>query len=321
MDPRLSSQTREKVTLVCDCTSGCNGKFKLQYQGVVLRKWLSPFANTSELENLLMTSPGIFSDNTAYTHQPILVYNSVSNSSLCQMGSVVENTIMFVRNAGDVSKLSFYAKLIYGGDLYFRVRAASGIPSFPLFFLSPSLLSECGLTAIKTMNLQTQQHLVCDCAAHNTCNGTYRLSFDGEMTSALNSASNGSDVLTALRSLVSIRKAGYTVNITEYHSTFIADYYISPLMTSLCTPGKVNNLTIVLEGNSGNAPKLDVWSSVVGDHNPDIYDTANMTDILSISSYDGRDDHVKLCNGLGMTFLYCSLSLLLSHFDDSLPQR
>lgn len=266
MDPRLSSQSRELVTLVCDCrTRNCAGKFKLQYLGSPAQKWLTAASNVTELSKVLMSLPGIYSENSVFAKSSIEVYNDNSNSSICTNGVLTKNRIKFFRNTGDQPKISFYANLIGAERLYF----------------------------------ETSQRLICDCSAYSSCNGTFRLNFDGQMSALLNSASNGSDVLVALNDMDMISNAGYTVSIEEFQSNNVNNYFVSPLMTSLCTPNAVNNMTILFQGSSGNAPRLSIWTSVVKNHNPDVYDSRNRSTIMSVETDDGRDDYVKLCNGLG----------------------
>ena len=88
-----------------------------------------------------------------------------------------------------------------------------------------------------------------------------------------------------------IQSAGVTlVNITS--------------TAQICQAHTVSNLSIIMHASMGNLPRLGLYSSVelsVSTHSPvSAYSTANATSaVLSLTTSDGRDDHVKLCNGIG----------------------
>jgi hypothetical protein len=67
----------------------------------------------------------------------------------------------------------------------------------------------------------------------------------------------------------------------------------------LCVSGFQNNFTITFNALSGNVPKLGLWSSVVDQETPVYYSTNRTEAVLTLTTNDGRDDHVKLCNGIG----------------------
>ena len=50
---------------------------------------------------------------------------------------------------------------------------------------------------------------------------------------------------------------------------------------------------------AGNMPKLGLWSSVVPANAPQHYSTNNTSLVLRLTTADGRDDAVQLCNGIG----------------------
>lgn len=133
------------------------------------------------------------------------------------------------------------------------------------------------------------------------------------MSSGLDAAANGTAILSALSGMEMLARAGYTVSASEYRDNNRNDYFPAPLLTALCSPYAINNMTIVMRGKTGNAPLLGVWSSVVGNLNPLEYDSSNTTttrggieSIVSVQGYDGRDDVVEICNGLGMRAHTCS---------------
>ena len=115
------------------------------------------------------------------------------------------------------------------------------------------------------------------------------------MSPLLTGYNNGSAVITALQHMQTIQSAGYTI----LSST---DLTSSPL----CKSGSIRNLTIILQGNAGNAPMIGLWSSITTNNTAiatatgAVYTTTqNTSNILRITTSDGRDDHVKLCNGIG----------------------
>ena len=79
-------------------------------------------------------------------------------------------------------------------------------------------------------------------------------------------------------------------------------YYVKSMYgykRPLCAEGQKNNITILFRGGQGNAPRLGLWSSVVFNKIPTFYTTSNASDVLTLVTNDGRDDSVKLCNGIG----------------------
>lgn len=258
IDPRLSELQKQSVTLVCNCESGdCHGKFKLQYFGSVLKTWLYPSSTVKDLIAAVMSAPGISKNTTVITYNTIQTANSsVANSdALCISGRKIKRTIKFQRNAGNLPPIAFYANLFTAGQVYF----------------------------------ETEQTLQCNCMYHH-CNGTFRVSFDGEMSSRINGFTNGTEVITALQDMYTVQSAGFTVTTDSYLTT-----------GGLCRDGAISNFTIVFRGSSGNAPVIGLWNSVVRGANGDLqyYSTNNTEDVLRVITNDGRDEHVKLCNGIG----------------------
>lgn len=131
---------------------------------------------------------------------------------------------------------------------------------------------------------QTTQTLECNCEVQ-ACNGTYRLSFDGEMSGRLLTWGNGQDAVRALRAMSTVRSAGITVS--------------NGGSGPVCVPGAKNNHSIVMSAAFGNVPMVGLWSSVVADKSPEYYTTQNTSNVLRITTSDGRDDNLKLCNGVG----------------------
>lgn len=117
------------------------------------------------------------------------------------------------------------------------------------------------------------------------CNGTFRLSFDGEMSSKLLSYSDISEVTSALRTISTIRRNAVSVATLD--------------TGKVCEEGAYTNKSIIFEADFGNVPRLGLWNSIVGARNPFYYSTENSSNVLQLTTSDGRDDSVKLCNGIG----------------------
>jgi hypothetical protein len=129
---------------------------------------------------------------------------------------------------------------------------------------------------------------VCNCLDNpdEECDGTFRVSFDGEMSTKLRSTGNNAvDVTTALANMKTIQAAGISVS--------------SLTATPVCVPGAFTNHTITFTAQMGNIPLVQVWSSVVDFSSPTYFTSQNTTGVLKIISNDGRDDNLKLCNGIG----------------------
>ena len=112
------------------------------------------------------------------------------------------------------------------------------------------------------------------------------MSFDGEVSPKLKTwGNNGADVTTALLNMRTLQAANISVT--------------SSSLGPICVPHKVTNHTYVFTAQLGNVPRLGLWSSVVGVRDPKYYNTDNTTNVLRIETFDGRDDNLKLCNGIG----------------------
>jgi hypothetical protein len=73
---------------------------------------------------------------------------------------------------------------------------------------------------------------------------------------------------------------------------------------TICSSGSIRNHTIVLKGPIGNLPSFTLVSSAVSDGSLTVYtapdDTSDpSTRILQLYTLDGREEGVKVCNGLG----------------------
>lgn len=121
-DPRLEVKPRERVTLVCDCTKGCAGKFKLRFMGSVLKTWLTSSSTGEDLAKAIMAAPGIYTTISGRSTVPVWAGSEGdSSAALCQKGLVTRTEVVFLRNHGDLPALSFYANMMHPGALYFEV--------------------------------------------------------------------------------------------------------------------------------------------------------------------------------------------------------
>jgi hypothetical protein len=112
------------------------------------------------------------------------------------------------------------------------------------------------------------------------------VSFDGEMSSKLKTWGNHAyDVTTALSAMRTIQSAAITVS--------------SSASGPICVPGAITNHTLTFTAQMGNVPLVELWSSVVSRNEPAFYSTNSTASVLRIRTDDGRDDNLKLCNGIG----------------------
>lgn len=119
-DPRLSTSTTEMVTLVCDCSAGCQGKFRLAVYGRPLKGWLTGETNTSSLQALLTSAEGV--PHSFASGIEISVHNDQANTTLCTSGMVTHNQLTFRREA-NMPKMAVYIDRMAPGSLYFQVSA------------------------------------------------------------------------------------------------------------------------------------------------------------------------------------------------------
>lgn len=100
----------------------------------------------------------------------------------------------------------------------------------------------------------------------------------------------GSALLAALRALRTVQAAGISLSLDS-----------ASLTAPICQAHHAANLSILMHASMGNLPRLGLFSSVVRSAAARYgSSTANASSaVLSLSTSDGRDDHVKLCNGIG----------------------
>jgi hypothetical protein len=256
-DPRADTTPYEFITLVCDCTTTCKGKFKLQYMGSAVKHWFKPSTRGYEIANELNSVPGVLGNSTKFTTPPIIAYSgttSDTNVDICTANTLRRTTIRVLRTViPPVPKITFYANTISGGSVYF----------------------------------ETKQVITCDCTSHG-CNGTFRVAFDGQVSNRLHTWNNASVIVSQIGAMSTLSAAGLTISALDSTDK------------TICSPGFTSNYTVVMKGSMGNAPRLEIISSVVPEKNPTSFNTLNSTGgILGIFTRDGRDDFLKLCNGVG----------------------
>jgi hypothetical protein len=257
-DPRAATTPYEFITLVCTCTGTCKGKFKLQYMGVSVNPWFKPTTYGYEIASALMAVPGVLGNSTIYSNPPVVAYSGSvddTNIQICASGTTTRTKIRVLRTViPPVPKITFYANLLTSGSLYF----------------------------------ETEQIITCDCI-DRACNGTFRVAFDGQVSSRLHTWENASSIVKQLNTMATVSAAGLTVSASDSTDQ------------TICFPGVTSNYTLIMTGSIGNAPRLEIISSVVKEKNPTEFDTRNSTNgaLVGIVTPDGRDEFLKLCNGVG----------------------
>ena len=254
LDPRTTSNTHEIISLVCSCFPICVGKFKLRMLGHDVMKWFKPTSTSNDVAEGLTLIAANYAKNNLYSYNTVTTLSS-PNQTICQQNSVTTTQFKFRKTTANIPTISFYANLFNEGNLFF----------------------------------QSNQMLHCDCT-NRVCNGTFRLSFDGEMSGKLNTWGNSSNIILALRNMNTINAGGISV------IDGIA------LDGPVCVTGTKTNHTITFFAAFGNVPQLQLWSSVI--QGPIArplyyYSTDNTTNVLTITKNGGNEDTVKLCNGIG----------------------
>jgi hypothetical protein len=171
------------------------------------------------------------------------------------------------------------------------LRQAGHVPAVSLY---------ASLMTAGSVSFETEQIISCDCT-NNFCRGTFRVAFDGVIgpgSSNINPHSDdGTLVVAALNSLETVTNAGLTATLSSGSGT------------AICVSGAVTNHTILIDGPLGNAPSIDIWSSVVATANasPTTFSSEDSdtsysypsTVLRVYSPQTGRDDSLKICSGIG----------------------
>ena len=319
-DPRRAETIAKKyetATLVCRCPergeyAGCNGKFKLNFMGQPTRKWLLPTSTGRDIANLLLgyapkgaRAPDgerqgnyYFAQNDTRTAAQPAVWAGINDGppvtgagesntdpddpdgQICQPGRTIYTNIHFKRYAYDLPALSVYA----------------------------------GAMTLGSVAFETYQTLSCDCTANN-CNGTFRFTFDGEISRKMTSFTNASILTHEIKLLKTVQSAGIT-KITHLNSSLDDD-------TPVCIPGSKASHTYKFTAPFGNVARLGLWSSIgppvesrYTNMRDGAYDTTAFTSdmyktqyyssegideagVLQLITNDGRDNNMHECNGIG----------------------
>jgi hypothetical protein len=105
------------------------------------------------------------------------------------------------------------------------------------------------------------------------------------MSQKISSFDNGTTVLHVLKNMKTIQSARYNITATAGGP--------------ICASHQNRNFTITFHASAGNIPPLGLWTSVVDQQTPTYYSTNRTASVLKIVTNDGRDDKMKLCNGIG----------------------
>lgn len=224
-----------------------------------LPQWFLPSSTSFEVAAALTTVLQTYTSDNSYLYNSVREFNSM-NSAVCSSNTITETLFSLQKTTALITTISFYANLISGGSLYFRTKQV--------------LSCDCS-----TAHLQSQVKSL-------TCNGTFRLSFDGEVSNSLLSWGN-SGITTALRSMKTMIAGGITV-VDDSSSS-----------SAVCVLHHITNYSIVLHAQFGNIPQLQLWSSVtLGSHSSSNYDTGNTSNVLTLET-SSNGNNVVVCNGIG----------------------
>jgi hypothetical protein len=125
-------------------------------------------------------------NNSLYSTVPIIALNDTVNDMICGTSETRRTKIKFVKSSIDVPAVSFYANKLTGGSIYFQVIEIT--ITMPLKIMD-SLYEH-----------KTEQILQCNCVSYG-CNGTFRVSFDGEMSDRLYTWKNVTQIKVALEAM------------------------------------------------------------------------------------------------------------------------
>ncbi len=312
-DPRLTKfapPKYETATLVCRCPSGaCGGKFKLNFMGQSTKKSLSPTSTARDVANVIMGyaplgsraaptdgQPRLFNfaqnDTRIQSQPPIWAGTNTGppiigqgqqatdnpSGTICATGQTRYTNIHFKRFGYEMPALGIYANTLTGGSIVF----------------------------------ETYQTLTCDCT-HRNCNGTFRVSFDGEFSRKIFSYTNASEITTELHKLRTFQAAQITK--VKYMNGSLYD------SKPVCQPGLRSSHTYKFTAPFGNVARMGLWSSIgppldgryglmrpiayntgsIANYEPEYYASldSDTNSLLTLTTNDGRDNNFHVCNGIG----------------------
>jgi len=263
VDPRVSGNPRETVTLVCVAGTGFSGRFKLRFLGKISKTYLYGTSTATEVAAALMNSGGYYSNTDALTYTPISVLidgSSDPSKTVCDASATTYTSISFVRKAGDVPAVSFYSNKMTGAEIYF----------------------------------ETTQYLNCNCTS-SLCDGTFQFLYEGEMSPRIDISAQGSEIYSALSAMATFASS----SITFANESLSAGVTAIQSSTQICQDSIDRNHTIVLKAPLGNLPILQLLTSAVNREDMGNVYTDNTTLVMSLHTNDGRDGGTGICNNVG----------------------
>ncbi len=129
--------------------------------------------------------------------------------------------------------------------------------------------------------------------------------YDGELSSRINLFDPGSRIYTSLTAMKTL--SSHRVIIQNH--TMSSSVGTTDASSTICSLGTVRNHTIVLTGPMGNLPSFTLLADTVKDIStlsiastplvsPDDSSLPGSR-VLSLFTHNGRDDGIRVCNGLG----------------------
>ncbi len=127
----------------------------------------------------------------------------------------------------------------------------------------------------------------------------------------------GNDTFTTHSITYSFAYSPLLESLTTIDPTDVTISMSTSTTQTICSSGSSRTHTIVMQSAVGNLPRLGIWSSVVDSASPSYFSTGEIyyyladtrllihspiddtTSVLTLSTDDGRDDNVKICNGIG----------------------
>jgi len=312
-DPRLTQYTPAKyetATLVCRCpAAGCWGRFKLNFMGQSTRKWISTTSTGRDVANVLLGYAPKQS-RAADSDRQGLLFNFAQNDTRVQRRPPVwagTNAAPPVTGSGEQATSDYGlddpdGKICRTGDVTF-----TNIHFKRFGYEMPALGIFANQITGGSVAFETYQTLRCDCTQNN-CNGTLRVTFDGEISRKMSSYTNASEITTELKLLRAIKAATITSVVLNSSDS-----------TPICKKGFVSEHTYKFTGPSGNVARMGLWSALgppadnrYGNMRHPAYTTAGKiypqywrsedvesTSVLTLVTNDGRDDNMHVCNGIG----------------------
>ena len=255
-DPRSSTIKTQKVVLYCKCDGSCTAgnKFKLSVMGTIVQKWFNSTTQAVTLANSLASVSTIYGKRSGDSRLQVTATTSHNGGSadafntICVDSGEAETIITF-RKQTDMQYVRFYRNLIAKPDV--------------MYFIN-------------------KQTLTCDCTSN--CAGTFRLSYDGEMSPSFALSAKHSDVTDALNNMQTMKSSNAIVQRGSSGN-------------DICTNAATNNHIITFNASASPLPLLVLHSAAVASISGSV--STSTSSVLSLSSTDGRGGVTKVCGGIG----------------------